>query len=289
MTQEERDFITAFIQRVGGPVAAPQGFATRFGGSVPATVPQSVLPPMDREADALLAELFTRHPEARYRISQLAFVQEQALAEAQNRLARMEWEMEQTRAAAPPPQQLASPWGQPQAQSQVQTQVQPQAQPPQSRGIFGGLFGGRSAPPQPQNAPPQQFRQPPQPQYPPGYQPGMMQQQGGSGFLGTALTTAAGVAGGMLAANALTSMFSGGGHGAHAATPVSSPVSQPQADPFASGGAPKSDTGWTDPSAGAGAGGWSTPASSPGFDAPQDTGWADTADSGGWSDPDQEA
>ena len=35
---------------------------------------------------------------------------------------------------------------------------------------------------------------PPQPYYPPGYNPGMMT-GGGSGLLGTALTTAAGVAG----------------------------------------------------------------------------------------------
>ena len=37
------------------------------------------LPPVDREADALIAELFTRYPEARYRITQTAFVQEHAL------------------------------------------------------------------------------------------------------------------------------------------------------------------------------------------------------------------
>ena len=38
---------------------------------------------------------------------------------------------------------------------------------------------------------------------------GMMQRGGGSGFLGTALSTAAGVAGGMMIANALTHAFSG--------------------------------------------------------------------------------
>jgi hypothetical protein len=38
---------------------------------------------------------------------------------------------------------------------------------------------------------------------------GMMQRGGGGSFLGTALTTAAGVAGGMMIANALTSAFSG--------------------------------------------------------------------------------
>ena len=50
---------------------------------------------------------------------------------------------------------------------------------------------------------------------PPGYSPGygygpqgMMAQRGGSGFLGSALTTAAGVAGGMLAFNAIEGLFS---------------------------------------------------------------------------------
>ncbi|MBE7620275.1 DUF2076 family protein, partial [Komagataeibacter sp. FXV2] len=59
---------------------------------------------------------------------------------------------------------------------------------------------------------------PPQPVYPPGMQPGMFPQRG-SGFLGSALTTAAGVAGGMMMGNALTGLFSGhhdmgGGFGA---------------------------------------------------------------------------
>ncbi len=49
---------------------------------------------------------------------------------------------------------------------------------------------------------------PPPPQYPPNYQQGMFQQRGGSGFLGSALTTAAGVAGGVVAGNALMSLFS---------------------------------------------------------------------------------
>ena len=38
---------------------------------------------------------------------------------------------------------------------------------------------------------------------------GMMQRGGGGGFLGTALSTAAGVAGGVMIANALTHAFSG--------------------------------------------------------------------------------
>jgi uncharacterized protein len=56
------------------------------------------------------------------------------------------------------------------------------------------------------------------------------------GFLGTAAMTAAGVAGGIMAANALSNMFSGGSHGSQgtgaqaAALPSSSPdaASAPQ-------------------------------------------------------------
>jgi hypothetical protein len=82
MTNEERDIISQFIARVsGGP--ASSGFAS---GSVPATQP--ALPPVDRDADALIAQLFQQYPEARYRITQLAFVQEHALVEAQNRISR---------------------------------------------------------------------------------------------------------------------------------------------------------------------------------------------------------
>ncbi len=184
MTNEERDIIAHFIARIAG--AENGGFA----GSVPATTP--ALPPIDPEADALIAELFTRYPAARYRITQTAFVQEHALAEAQNRIRQMQADLDQARqllAAAPPASQQAAP---------------------RASGFFGGLFGGgTSAAPGPQPAPqpgPQPAYAPP-PQYPPNYQPGMFQRQG-SGFLGSALTTAAGVAGGMVVGNALMDLLS---------------------------------------------------------------------------------
>jgi uncharacterized protein len=200
MTNEERDIIAQFVARVGGQ---PQQQSSGFG-SVPATVPASNLPPVDPEADRFITDQFSRYPEARYRITQMAFVQEAALAEAQNRIKRLQWELDQAR------------------QQQAQA---PQPQPQQSRGIFGGLFGGGSQPqqnPQYQGgyAPQQQYTPqtppqspygaaPPPPQYPPQYQPGMFQRAGGSGFLGSALTTAAGVAGGVVVGNALMDMFSG--------------------------------------------------------------------------------
>jgi len=63
MTDEERRIITAFVERMSGaaPVAGPPGGP--WGASAPPQVPD--LPPMDPEADRLIAELFARHPEAR--------------------------------------------------------------------------------------------------------------------------------------------------------------------------------------------------------------------------------
>jgi uncharacterized protein len=224
MTNEERDIITQFIHRVSGAQSTGQ---TTFGGSVPATTPPP-LPPVDPEADRLIAEQFNRYPEARYRLTQLAFVQEHALTEAQNRMQRLEWELQQARQQAQQQQQQSGNSG---------------------GGFFSGLFGGgsRSAPP-PQGGPGPAWNQgpcgpapnyqqapPPPPQGAPGYQPGMFQRSG-SGFLGSALTTAAGVAGGLIAGNALMNLFSGshgmggGFGGGFGGTPmVGSPWSTPAA------------------------------------------------------------
>ena len=96
MTNEERDIITQFIARISGAQAPAQ---PAFGGSVPATTTPP-LPPVDPEADRLIGDLFNRYPAARYRMTQLAFVQEHALAEAQNRIQRLEWELQQAQQAA---------------------------------------------------------------------------------------------------------------------------------------------------------------------------------------------
>ncbi len=197
MTNEERDLIEKFVARVGG---AAQGGGV-FQRSVPATQPQ--LAPIDPEADRFIAEQFQSHPEARYRITQMAVVQEAALAEAGTRLQRMQAEIDSLR--------------------QQQQQQQQAPQPGQSRGFLGGLFSGGASQPQPQapvwnQGPAQgapQYAQPgamPPPNYPPGVQPGMFQRSG-SGFLGSALGTAAGVAGGVVAGNLLMDMFSGHGAG----------------------------------------------------------------------------
>ena len=217
MTDQERDLITRFIERVAG-----------------AQTPGHSLPPIDPEADRLLADLYARLPEARYRITQMAMVQEQALMEAQNRISRLQWEVQSARQAqSAPAQPGGSPWG-----------AAPQQQ--SSRGFLSGLFGGGGA--ARPAAPPPQYAPPP-PQYPQGYSPGMFPQQG-SGFLGSALRTAAGVAGGVVAADALMGLFSGhregggfggwgGGSGPGTEAGFLSPWGGGQGDAGDNGGAPK--------------------------------------------------
>jgi uncharacterized protein len=199
MTNEERDIISQFIARVGG-APAPSGFAQT--GSVPATQ-TAPLPPVDPEANALIAQMFQRYPEAAYRMTQLAFVQEQGLIQAQNHIAEMEAELHRARQAAqqPPPQQSGFFSG-------LFGGGRQQAAPPPPN---AGPWGGQQAAPPPGYAPPPPGYAPPPPQYAPGYQPGMFQRSG-SGFLGSALTTVAGVAGGMVVGNMLTNMLTGGSH-----------------------------------------------------------------------------
>ncbi len=264
MTDEERQLITAFVQRVGG---------ARAGFTAPLAQGAAPVAPIDPEADALLQQLFAQYPEARYRITQMAFVQEHALAEAQNRIHHLEWQLQQLQ-AQPAAQAAASPWGQGQAAGQ--------AAPPPPRGLFGSLFGdSRAAPPPPPPSP----QAPPPPQYAPGYSPGMFQRQG-SGFLGSALTTAAGVAGGMLAGNALMNLFSGG-HGGYGEGIAGVP--QAAANPWAGGSGPAAgadpyDVGGAEKSAPGDAGGWQVVSGG------QDPsgGWQDASggqdDSGGWQD-----
>ncbi len=256
MTNEERDLITAFIARVAGVAPQPPGgMASPWGSPSVPTTQAPPLPPIDPEADALLAALFQRYPEARYRLAQLAFVQEHALAAAQGRIHQLEAQLRQAATAQP------------------------------HGGFFSGLFGGGRAAPAAGPAAP--------PGYPPGYPqaapggypaaaaPAGMFPRSGSGFLGSALTTAAGVAGGLVVGNALMNMLSpheaGFGTGSDAAWGT-------QADPTdQSGWAAPDPASAQDPSADPG--GW---APDPAADNdPGDGGWDQGGgdwDQGGGSD-----
>ena len=178
MTDEERRIIQTFIERIAG-VAQAAPARSPWGATAPQMSQAPNLPPIDQDADRFIADLFARLPEARYRLTQSAFVQEAALVEASNRIQQLEWEVEN-------------------AQRQGQAAQQP-------RGMFGGMFGG--------GRPQQAAMSPrPQPQYPPGYNPQALQQgRGGMGFLGTALAGTAAVAGGLVLGNMLMNSLGGGG------------------------------------------------------------------------------
>lgn len=154
MTPDEKQIITEFVERVvrGDAPPAPASPWNR----APAQPPAPPREPVDAEADTLLRELHDRHPEARYRLAQLAFIQEHALAEAQNRISQLEWELEN------------------------KTRQQG------SGGLLGGLFGGGNRGP---------MRPQPQPVHAPGYQPGMFQQRPGflGGAAGVAMGVIGGV------------------------------------------------------------------------------------------------
>ena len=133
MTDQERDLITRFIERVAG-----------------VQTPGHSLPPIDPEADRLLADLYARLPEARYRITQMAMVQEQALMEAQNRISRLQWEVQSARQAqSAPAQPGGSPWGAaPQQQSSLESTEaahHPRRSPLPSSRPAGGLTSSISS------------------------------------------------------------------------------------------------------------------------------------------------
>jgi uncharacterized protein len=152
--------------------------------------------PRDQEAETFITEQIRQQPAAPYLLAQTVIVQDQALQGANARIEELE------------------------------KQVKDLQSKPAGGGFLGGLFGGgqRQAPPPPRPAPPPGYGGPqggpwgaPQGNNPVagGYAPqGWGQQQPESGgFLKGALGTAAGVAGGVLLADSIRSLFTGGGHG----------------------------------------------------------------------------
>lgn len=142
----------------------------------------------DPDAEALLKDGLARDPDAIYKLAQTVLIQNLALEQAQARLQQMQ-------------QQLAAP----------------PAQPAHSTSFLGGLL--HRNPPQPQYQQPQYAppSAPPPPQWqavPPSYMPPSPGYAGapssGGGFLRSAATTAAGVAGGMLAFQGIESLLHGG-------------------------------------------------------------------------------
>lgn len=172
---------------------------------------EAAVHPRDREAEALIAELVRGQPAAPYLLAQAVIVQEQALKAADQKLQEMQAEIDDLRAHAQEPQQkpaggfLGSIFG-----GGEQPRQPPRSAVPPSGGSLWGSGrtldqgqggqgqGGMGYPPQQQGGPWTGQRQAAAP----------APQQGG-GFLSGALTTAAGVAGGMLLANSIGGLFRG--------------------------------------------------------------------------------
>ena len=121
----------------------------------------------DADAENLIRQLVASHPGAPYLLVQTVLVQEHALANAQARIKALE-------------QQVAAAAAQP-------------APTTHSGGFLSGLFGGGSSTAAAANIPARTLPPAPAPAYPSTVS---MPASAGGGFLRSALTTAAGVAGG---------------------------------------------------------------------------------------------
>lgn len=134
----------------------------------------------DPEAEALIQDLVRRSPDAPYYLAQTVIVQQQALERAEARMRELE--------AA--------------------------ARQPQNTGRGGSFLGGSSVPPSGSRyTPPSAPQRGPDPVAPPSNSPWASPAQaggGGGGFLSSALSTAAGVAGGVFLADGIRSLFGGG-------------------------------------------------------------------------------
>jgi uncharacterized protein len=188
MTPEERQMITGLFDRM-------RSYGT---------------PQKDREAETVINDGVRSTPDAAYMLVQSVLVQEHALQEAGNRIKDLEEQVSTLRNAG-------------------------QERAPESGSFLGGLFGGGrpASQPGPSSVPVigsrapapsayDQDQQRPWSQSPPQQQPGF----GGGGFLRSAMATAAGVAGGMLAAGAIRDLMGGT---ANANTPAATNASTEQA------------------------------------------------------------
>ncbi|MEP9377447.1 DUF2076 domain-containing protein [Aquabacter sp. CN5-332] len=234
MTPEERSLIDGLFDRMRSAAGQPR----------------------DQEAEALIARRVSEMPFAPYALSQTVLVQEHALKQAAARIDELEEQARQQSASAPQG----------------------------GGGFLGGLFGGGRSTSVPSSggrgpmALPQQNYTSPQQPYPPAYQqqggpqggyaqsgPWGGQQRsgfGGGGFLQGAIATAAGVAGGMLLADGIRNLMSGG----EGAIAQQAAAEIPAADPAADLGSQAQDALGGDP--------WAA--------SPQDASYDDSGNDGGW-------
>ena len=157
--------------------------------------------PRDPQAEARIREHLAAQPAAPYYMAQAILIQEQALKASQARIEQLEADLAQRPAAG--------------------------------GGFLGGLFGGGAAArPVPAAGAPAAGIDPRLAAY------NTPQQRAGGGFLGGAMQTAMGVAGGLLVGNALMSLFTP--DAAAATEPAAAePMAEPAADDAAYDAAPE--------------------------------------------------
>ena len=175
--------------------------------------------PRDPQAEAFINDAVRAVPPAPYVLAQTVLVQQHALENLQQRV--VELEAQAKAAAAPPPAQtsfLGSLFGGGSA-------APPPPRPASSYDASAYQRGGGAPPPPPQQAyAPQQPYAPAQQYAPPQAGPwGAPAAPQSGGFLSNALHTAAGVAGGMVLANAVGSLFGGRSSGAFGAREFTDP------------------------------------------------------------------
>ncbi len=176
MVPQERDLITTLLARLKGAAGQPK----------------------DPEADALIRQAMVEQPDAPYYLVQTVLIQDLSLHQAQNRIADLEKQLTDVQATAKPTSFLGGLFGTSQPAS-------PAAGSVPSAGPWARTPQVAPAPP-----PQQGYAQPQQ-----GYAPaggGMMGggMGGGGSFLRSAAATAAGIAGGALLFQGISSLF---GHG----------------------------------------------------------------------------
>jgi len=163
MTPQERDLVTALLSRLK----------------------QQGNQPKDAEADALIRRAVAEQPDAPYYLVQTVLIQDMALRNAESRIAELERQLAEAKAALAPQQQPASFLGAASRgsvpSSGVWTRSAPGGAPEPAWSQPGGAPAGGAAP---------------------SIMPGA-----GSGFLRQAATTAAGIAGGALLFQGIQSLF----------------------------------------------------------------------------------
>lgn len=152
------------------------------------------VPDKDREAEALINQSVRANPDAPYMLVQSVLVQEQALQAANDRVTQLEDELRAQRSEDQPAARsggfLGGAW------NSGRRGEEPRSSVPTIGSRSQPSAWGQSAQPQPPQQAPQQAPM----------------ASGGGGFMKSALATAAGVAGGMLLADSIRNMMSGGAH-----------------------------------------------------------------------------